>query len=389
MPSLWGTAGYGKPTNIEADIRRRRKVARQLKAASAPALADFDRAYKPGERIPESDFARVVQTVGGGQLPGRTYAQIARGESNLNPNADRELTHPNDPGKGILQMTGNVQTRGTNRAWDQIASEHEGGYFNPVANARMALHLAGSGDGLNNFYGDRYVTDRNAHAKPFPERKPVTPELKQRAQNVLGKKRTKRIMQGPKPQLTPRQTVIRNIPEGFRDEGRHDERTPEENRRVGGSATSDHLTTNPGSYAADLPFDEELALELAENIGLDNHTGTNEIVDENGFRHQLIYKDKGHFDHIHYGVSDTGAPATAPSHSPGSGGGGGGGGGIGAPSGGVADVFGGMTQMTPIDSDLVAGALTPEEAALLAEEERLERDELLTDEELLAQLLAG
>lgn len=393
MPSLSGTAGYGAPTNIAADIRRRRKVARQLKAASQPALADFDRPYKPGEQIAESDFARVVETVGGGQLPGRTYAQIARGESNLTPTADRELTHPDDPGKGILQMTGDVQSPATNRVWGKIAAEHKGGVFNPVANARMALHLAGKGDGLSNFYGDQYVTNPNAHVKPFPERGPLDPALKQRAQNVLGKKRTRRIIRGPKPQLTPEQTVLRNIPKAFRDEGRNDSRTPEVNAATpGASATSDHLTTNPNAYAADLPFDEQLAIDLAEEIGLDSHTGTNEIVDDQGYRHQLIYKDKGHFDHIHYGVSDTGAPATAPSHSPGAGGPGGGGGGSGGGgdgTGGLSDVFGGMRALTPVDDELASGAMTPEEAAELAEEERLDEDRPLTDEELLAQLLAG
>ena len=146
--------------------------------------------------------------------------------------------------------------------------------------------------------------------------KPVPTPLKRKATKVLGKKKTREIIQGPK-QLTPKQTVLGNIPREFRAEGRNDSRTPEVNAATdGASPTSDHLTTwGKDAFAADLPFDEQLAIDIAKKAGLDSHTGTNTRVDENGLRHLLIYKDKGHWDHIHYSVRDTGAAQSASSSS--------------------------------------------------------------------------
>lgn len=110
----------------------------------------------------------------------------------------------------------------------------------------------------------------------------------------------------------PKKAVLKALPKSVRSEGRHDERTPSENESVGGSVTSDHLTTNDG-YAADIPPDDKIAKKIAKRLGLDSHTGINEIT-KDGIRYQLIWQAPGHYDHIHLGARP--ASGSSSSHTP-------------------------------------------------------------------------
>lgn len=107
-----------------------------------------------GPTLPFNAVAKIAESVG---LPGITFAQIAQGESALKPGAVS-----NDGGYGMWQMTPRVQSSATVQHWQSIGS-----YFNPVANAKMALFLLGGhyteSGGKGNWYGISHVTDWNAH----------------------------------------------------------------------------------------------------------------------------------------------------------------------------------------------------------------------------------
>ena len=326
--SVRSTQAQKPSENSIATKRVKRRTTKKLRSKTRTGLDAFDRKYKPGEQISEDDFARVVETVGEGQLPGKAYAQVAIGESNLTPTADREKTHPSDPGKGVLQMTAHVQSPSTVKKWDQIASEHKGGVFNPVANARMAKYLAGSGDGLSNYYGDQYVTDPTAHAKPFKEVPKLGKKFKRKAVDVLGKKKVKKIVNRnepkdkvlPGPYMGSQRAVLKALPKAIRDEGRNDKRDPAENDKVGGSKSSDHLTTNESTYASDIPgtledgHTDDEAKKIAKRLGMKGHRGTNTVV-KDGYRYRLIWQAKGHYNHIHLGADRVDAPNSAPTSS--------------------------------------------------------------------------
>ena len=287
-----------------------KRVKRRLKKAAKRATrTNLDRPFGPNETITPKDAARLAEAQG---LPGKTYAQIAQGESGLRPAATGH-----DPGgtvgKGLWQMTPGVQSAQTQSAWNKIASKHKGGYNNPVANAEMAKYLAGSGTGVSNYYGTGFVTSPNAHLKGGPAKaqkklssKPIPKPLKRRAKEVLGKGKTKEIIQSAAPSTDPlttkklRQDVLSAIPKEYRSEGRGDKRTPAENAAVGGSATSDHLTGQT-SFAADLPADNNLAIKIAKNLGMEGHTGIQEVV-KDGVRYQMIWQAAGHYDHVHLGA---------------------------------------------------------------------------------------
>lgn len=128
-------------------------------------------------------------------------------------------------------------------------------------------------------------------------------------------------------------------------------RTPSENEAVGGSSTSDHLTTNPLSFAHDLPttdpqYGYEIMKQYHKRLKLNEPlqpTGTHNYTSRKypGYTFQFIWQDSGHYDHVHIGGRYTGEdlPAgtyggAAPGASYGSGGGGGYSGGGGAAMGG-------------------------------------------------------
>lgn len=99
------------------------------------------------------------------------------------------------------------------------------------------------------------------------------------------------------------------VPRSFWKYASGDSRTPGENSAVGGSATSDHLTTNVDAMAGDfsVPSDIsedqawELARAVARKLGLPSETGL-QTVDRGGVRYQLIWQAEGHYDHVHVGA---------------------------------------------------------------------------------------
>jgi hypothetical protein len=88
-------------------------------------------------------------------------------------------------------------------------------------------------------------------------------------------------------------------------------RTPEQNRRVGGSATSDHLTTKDTTAARDFPTfsGEDDARALAVALGIDGWQPDrydNHMFSAGGrqWRAQILWGAAiNHADHVHVGVS--------------------------------------------------------------------------------------
>lgn len=88
-------------------------------------------------------------------------------------------------------------------------------------------------------------------------------------------------------------------------------RTPAENAAVGGSPTSDHLTTHTTTMARDFPTyaGEDDARALAHALGNDNwqpNSYTTFLVNVDGhtFRVQILWGAAiGHADHVHVGVA--------------------------------------------------------------------------------------
>lgn len=332
----------GKPTKIRAPEkpkiqgRKEKLVAKRLtKAArrSQGGLAKkLDRGFGPNETITPRQAAIVAESEG---LPGKTYAQIGKGESGLRPGA----ANPDDGYKSLWQMTPSVQSTETLSKWDKIASKRKGGSTNPIVAAKQAKVLAGSGTGVSNYYGTGFVTDENAHLPGgekradkllYGKKKPIPKTLKRKATKVLGKEAAKKIVKQAKKPVSSgvdqkkgpwegaQRAVLSVVPKAVRSEGRGDKRTPEENASVGGATASDHLTTNTGSYAADLPPDDAVARKIAKRLGMASHTGTNEVT-KNGYRYQLIWQDAGHYDHIHLGAQWTGEGASPSASSAGTG----------------------------------------------------------------------
>jgi hypothetical protein len=87
-------------------------------------------------------------------------------------------------------------------------------------------------------------------------------------------------------------------------------RTPAENAAVGGSPTSDHLTTHTTTMARDFPTfaGEDDARALAEAMGnhswqMNSYATFNIVVDGHTFRVQILWGAAiGHGDHVHVGV---------------------------------------------------------------------------------------
>lgn len=149
--------------------------------------------------------------------------------------------------------------------------------------------------------------------------KTIPTKLKRTARQTIGKAPTKAILKGGKVVKDPKAgekdapskadqrwggavgAIHAVLPKQYWSDARGDKRTPAENASVGGSPTSDHLTTNTNSFGADLPADDALARAIADNLGLASHTGT-QTVEKDGVRYQLIWQDEGHYDHVHLGA---------------------------------------------------------------------------------------
>ena len=88
-------------------------------------------------------------------------------------------------------------------------------------------------------------------------------------------------------------------------------RTPEHNAAIGGSPTSDHLTTTTTTFARDFPTfsGEDDARALAEALGIsgwqaNSFDAFNVVVDGITFRVQILWGAAiAHGDHVHVGVS--------------------------------------------------------------------------------------
>lgn len=88
-------------------------------------------------------------------------------------------------------------------------------------------------------------------------------------------------------------------------------RTPAHNAAIGGSPTSDHLTTQTLTFARDFPtFDgERAARALAKALGStmwepNSYATFDIVVDGHVFRIQILWGSAiGHGDHIHVGIA--------------------------------------------------------------------------------------
>lgn len=314
--------------------RIEKRLTKAAKKSQGGLAQKLDRGFGPNETISPREAAIVAESEG---LPGITYAKaIVPGESGYRPG----VRNPDDGYPSLFQMTPSVQSAATKAKWDKIASKRPGGYSNPIVAAKQARILAkGSADeGVSNYYGHNpsaphgHLPGGKERARKilYGEDKPIPKKLKGRAKKVLGEERTKKIIKRAKevkvsgPTQKPgewggsQRAVLEVIPKGVRPEGRGDKRTPAENAAVGGSPTSDHLTTNTNTYAADLPPNDAVARKIAARLGMESYTGTNEVV-KDGYRYQLIWRDAGHYDHIHLGAEWVGPGATETSTSSGSG----------------------------------------------------------------------
>lgn len=90
-----------------------------------------------------------------------------------------------------------------------------------------------------------------------------------------------------------------------------EKRTPAENTAIGGSPTSDHLTTNTLTFATDFPTfsGESAARELAKKLdwsgwSVNSFDGVDKQVDGHTYHFQILWGSGiDHDDHIHVGIS--------------------------------------------------------------------------------------
>jgi hypothetical protein len=88
-------------------------------------------------------------------------------------------------------------------------------------------------------------------------------------------------------------------------------RTPQHNAEIGGSPTSDHLTTKLLTFARDFPTfaGEDDARALARAFGIatwqpNSYTTYDVVIDGWAFRIQILWgAGIGHGDHVHVGIS--------------------------------------------------------------------------------------
>jgi hypothetical protein len=368
VTSAAGKTSYAAPPSRKAATRQTqqaqrqqrvaRKVKRQAKAVQrfskslkkTGGLAEkLDRGFNETETITPRQAAIVMESEG---LPGKTFAEaIIPGESGFKPG----VRNPDDNYPSLVQITPSVQSAETQAKFDQIASKRKGGYSNPIVAAKQAKVLAGDDvaeGGTSNYVADtgerpghlpggQKAARRKLYGEPDPKAQKKLKKAGQKLQKVVTKaekvgvkkvgqaplgalERTAKVAKkgqtpaaetgGEKPKKQPgawagsKRAVMKVVPKAIRAEGRDDKRTPAENSAVGGSSTSDHLTTNEAAYAADLPPDDAVAQKIAKRLGMESHTGTNEVT-KNGYRYQLIWQDAGHYDHIHIGATWTGEKA--------------------------------------------------------------------------------
>lgn len=303
-----------KPTG-----RERRITKRLTKAAkrSGGLIEKLDRPFEPdgGETLTTKQVAILHEAFG---LPGVTYAKgIVPHESGNQPGA----TNPDDGTPSLDQITPSVQSEETQAIFDKIASQHKGGYSNPVASVKMAKVLAGDGDGTSNYVAydgspiQHLPGGQKAAQKKLYGGADIPEGLKEKAEKVLGEKQTKKVIAKGKsagvpeaPKKSPgawagSKSKVREKLKGLVDpsEFKDDKRTPEENAAVGGATGSRHLTTMKKAFAADIPPDPKVYQELRGRLGLPKGptTGNDEVVID-GYAYRLIFGEEfDHGDHIH------------------------------------------------------------------------------------------
>jgi chromosome segregation ATPase len=130
----------------------------------------LDRNFGKGSNVRLSPD-QVVEVAQGAGLPGRTFEQIAHGESDYMPGAvgdDAAAGYGNTFGYGLWQITPLAQgpaqwaayakIAGNGATPDMMKGPHPA-YFNPVKNALMAkLLYQGAGNSIRPWYGTKYVT---------------------------------------------------------------------------------------------------------------------------------------------------------------------------------------------------------------------------------------
>jgi len=90
-----------------------------------------------------------------------------------------------------------------------------------------------------------------------------------------------------------------------------EKRTPAYNASIGGSSTSDHLTTQELTFATDFPTysGEEAARALAKQLewsgwSANSYDGLDKAIDGHTYRFQILWGSSiDHDDHIHVGIS--------------------------------------------------------------------------------------
>ncbi|MGH2761393.1 MAG: hypothetical protein ACRDLD_02240 [Thermoleophilaceae bacterium] len=264
------------------------------------------RSYRRADRLlpgldPEQTkvAAKVLEQ---GEKAGATRKELlAAAETGLVESGFRNLAYGDADSTGWRQERSSIYGSGpqgprnvrqsAKRFFAESVTDTGGGRGKGMTAGELAQAIQGSA------FPERY-DERKTEAKPI----------------VKAYMRGQKAPKAPKPKpgswKGSKRAVLEVVPKGARAEGRDDKRTPEENTSVGGSISSDHLTTRTSSYAADLPPEDKTARRIAKRLGMASHTGTNEVV-KDGYRYQLIWQDEGHYDHIHLGAEWVGAAAAA------------------------------------------------------------------------------
>ena len=323
-----------------ATHRERQNLKERLAKAAkrgTSLLEKLDRGYSPDETIKPRHAALLAEAQG---LPGKTYRQIAKGESGFRPG----VPNPDDATPSLWQMTPSVQSSETVKAWDKIAAKHPGGYTNPVAAAEQAKYLAGDTTGVSNYFGTGFMTNPDAHLKGGPtaaqakltRSKPIPPALKEKATEVLGKQKAKKVIAKAReaeslPDVPEKlsgpedgsRNVVRELV-GSKVRGDHGVK----NEGTVHSAEGDHYA--PNGYAQDInsptgnkaegePAYNQATLDKivrnARKFGFkdvpDLKIGENYEGTAKGYRLQLLTNEGGTVNHIHVGVRWEGEGATS------------------------------------------------------------------------------
>jgi hypothetical protein len=254
-----------------------KKLAKAAKKTQGGLARKLNRGFGPNETITPHQTAIVAESEG---LPGKTYEQVAKGESGNRPG----VPNPDDGYPSLFQATPSVQSPETVAKWDRIASRYPGGPTNPIVAAKQIVVLAGGkkavkagATGISNFVGTQYVTDENAHLpggqaaarrKLYGNPKPIPKKVKAQAKEVLGKRAAKKVVKQAKHPESKQGRQL-SVSELFYDPG-VSIKDGQQTSAIGGH--SDHV-----HFATTRPKDMVFAIKLAEKLGL--HASENPLID--------------------------------------------------------------------------------------------------------------